>query len=445
MSEKRIGIAAVRVSYTLDLVSYTVDLALAGVQDERSAAGKTSGQRRRRGGRMRNGRAIEILGGAAITGGILLVFVFITTVLGGSLLKFLGMEYESFWSVFLFFIIYYVVDFPIDLLVDALPRALRSIGKLKKDWQETLFYAALDIPINCIVMVAIDFFMDSVSMPFPAIVGFSAALCALNLFLSRKERAKPVRVFLWEQKEGCEVPSRTLLLESLELYCEEEALPMGPDKLKIETEAHGKPAAYTKAGEQWIPRNDLYFSVSHTERWWICAVHNAPIGADIEERGRRVKLKLADRFFTEEERSWLEKNGRTEDHLLELWVRKEAYVKYLGTGIAEGLQSFSVVKDGEYADEIGEGDKAAFCSVLFPEGMRDEDDYPVPLTGSFCTQRQPEGIEIGFLERAAAEQGEEGNGDAGGGAAEGAAEDGRKDSGRGTGQSLEMREKEEQE
>ena len=42
--------------------------------------------------------------------------------------------------------------------------------------------------------------------------------------------------------------------------------------------------------------------------------------------------------------------------LLWLWVRKEAYVKYLGTGIGEGLKSFSVVdinENGEWDQRPG--------------------------------------------------------------------------------------------
>ncbi|MBR5001340.1 MAG: 4-phosphopantetheinyl transferase family protein, partial [Firmicutes bacterium] len=41
---------------------------------------------------------------------------------------------------------------------------------------------------------------------------------------------------------------------------------------------------------------------------------------------------------------------RLREKLLWLWVRKEAYVKYLGTGIGEGLKTFSVVQEGTAGD-----------------------------------------------------------------------------------------------
>lgn len=202
-----------------------------------------------------------------------------------------------------------------------------------------------------------------------------------------------VRVFLWEQKGDDKIPSEVLLMEALQIYCGGRAVSFEPDNVKIERGLHGKPNVCKKEGGRWVLRDDLFFSISHTNRWWACAVYSRPIGADIEERGRRVKEAVAERFFTKEEQQWLLKKGNMQDHILELWVRKEAYVKYLGTGLSEGLWSFSAVRDGMLSGEVGEGDKSTFCGALFPEG------YPIPLTGAFCTRYEPKGIEIGFLER----------------------------------------------
>ena len=32
-----------------------------------------------------------------------------------------------------------------------------------------------------------------------------------------------------------------------------------------------------------------------------------------------------------------------------MWVRKEAYVKYIGSGLAEGLNSFMVIQNGDFS------------------------------------------------------------------------------------------------
>ena len=104
----------------------------------------------------------------------------------------------------------------------------------------------------------------------------------------------------------------------------------------------------------------LSVSVTHTGDWWICAVGETSVGIDAELRNRRVDPKLVRRICTKEELQWLEqelagvpdelRDERTCEKLLWLWVRKEAYVKYLGTGIGEGLKTFSVVQKGTTGD-----------------------------------------------------------------------------------------------
>ncbi len=41
-----------------------------------------------------------------------------------------------------------------------------------------------------------------------------------------------------------------------------------------------------------------------------------------------------------------------EDGFWNLWVMKEAYVKYLGTTLAKGLQQYSMVENGRLRKEI---------------------------------------------------------------------------------------------
>ena len=77
------------------------------------------------------------------------------------------------------------------------------------------------------------------------------------------------------------------------------------------------------------------------------------MGVDAELKDRKVKSSLIRRICSEDEAQWLNEqmDGMAEEQkeewlrqkLLWLWVRKEAYVKYLGTGISEGLKTFSVV------------------------------------------------------------------------------------------------------
>lgn len=118
----------------------------------------------------------------------------------------------------------------------------------------------------------------------------------------------------------------------------------------------------------------VHFSASHSAGWWGCLMAGEPVGFDLEVCREKVGYeKIARRFFAEEECDLILNAGR--EAFFDVWVRKEAYVKYLGSGLAEGLASFSVAENGRlssqvirsrtpcylHACEIGTGVKAAYC------------------------------------------------------------------------------------
>jgi len=140
-----------------------------------------------------------------------------------------------------------------------------------------------------------------------------------------------------------------------------EFLPKIPE-FEIVKAPGGKPLVVDRDGEP-LP---IHVSVTHTGEWWICAVGEHPMGIDVELKCRSVNPSLMRRICSEEERQWLEetmagveekqKKEWLRQKLLWLWVRKEAYVKYLGTGIGEGLKTFSVVEfdgEGNWAEKEG--------------------------------------------------------------------------------------------
>jgi hypothetical protein len=109
---------------------------------------------------------------------------------------------------------------------------------------------------------------------------------------------------------------------------------------------HGKP--YFAAPPL---RDRVHFSVSHSGAHWAALFHDAPVGLDIEDLRIREKMtaermeRIAARFFTEDERAYL--NGDRSDlrtRFFRVWTAKEAYVKYTGGGMSEGLLSFSALE-----------------------------------------------------------------------------------------------------
>lgn len=97
-----------------------------------------------------------------------------------------------------------------------------------------------------------------------------------------------------------------------------------PDSIQIAYTAHGKP--YTDT----VP---LHFSISHTANCVLCAVHTAPIGADIE-KPRLPHTHTIKRVCTADEITFIDRNPT---RFAQVWTRKEAYAKLTGKGIGMGL------------------------------------------------------------------------------------------------------------
>ena len=88
----------------------------------------------------------------------------------------------------------------------------------------------------------------------------------------------------------------------------------------------------------------LHFSLSHSGDYAICSMGAQEVGNDIE-RVRSGKLRVADRFFTEEEKAWLyraELPEEQESRMFRLWTMKESFLKVTGLGMSLSLRDFTV-------------------------------------------------------------------------------------------------------
>ena len=138
----------------------------------------------------------------------------------------------------------------------------------------------------------------------------------------------------------------------------------------------------------------IHFSISHSGRYWAIAFSDSEVGFDIEDftarkHDDRRYMKIAKRFFTDNETYFVEQSyagkvrglearrrklAEAEDKRLEkkgitkeishfeffrIWTRKEAYIKYVGSGLSHGLKTFSTMEQESpdskayYFDDIG--------------------------------------------------------------------------------------------
>ena len=83
------------------------------------------------------------------------------------------------------------------------------------------------------------------------------------------------------------------------------------------------------SGQPVLAGRSAWVSIAHCEDWVACAVHEKPVGIDIEKR-RAVKPGMAQKVCTAEELAWVQEE---ETRFFEVWTAKEAYFKMKGTGI----------------------------------------------------------------------------------------------------------------
>lgn len=136
-------------------------------------------------------------------------------------------------------------------------------------------------------------------------------------------------------------------------------------------------------GKPYLEGNALQFSLSHTAGAVCAAFSGEEVGVDIERRDRRVSSRISERILSAAEKPLV---TSTED-LLQLWVQKEAFLKRLGTGIADDLrgadttlmQDTAALECGEYLLGVsGRGADSAYVRVLsleeflreFSEGLQ---------------------------------------------------------------------------
>ncbi len=108
---------------------------------------------------------------------------------------------------------------------------------------------------------------------------------------------------------------------------------------------HADEIAVTEYGKPWLPQlPDFHFSLSHSENMALCAVSSEPVGCDIEAP-RDYDPKIARRFFHKDECEWLfsHPQGEQRDAFFRLWTCKESFIKALGLGLSQPLDSFVVI------------------------------------------------------------------------------------------------------
>ena len=139
---------------------------------------------------MKKSKIVSVLIGAALFLAVALPVVFLESVIGGFIMKLFGFRYDSMRSVFLFFMVAAVADAPLEILAKALPKAMMSLGWIRKSGSFVLWYV-LDMLFEMMTLAGADLFMDSVRAEAAGLLVVSALSSAITVWLDRKDEDSP--------------------------------------------------------------------------------------------------------------------------------------------------------------------------------------------------------------------------------------------------------------
>lgn len=123
---------------------------------------------------------------------------------------------------------------------------------------------------------------------------------------------------------------------------------------------------YGPGGKPYLKNYPIYFNLSHSGDYVVCAVSEQEVGVDIQEHRKENVERLAKRFFSPRETDVLRacKPEEREALFFDLWAKKEAYGKYTGKGITDSIEEDMLEMTGIDVLHILPGYSIALCRTL---------------------------------------------------------------------------------
>lgn len=129
-----------------------------------------------------------------------------------------------------------------------------------------------------------------------------------------------------------------------------------------------------KDGKPYIlEQPNLHYNLSHSGEYVALVMSDAPVGIDIEKL-RQNQMRLARRFFAEEECQLLLQNW-SDEAFTRMWTRKESYIKACGYGMRMSLAGFSTVESHVRTNEKMNADMLSDDTVYYVESFSINENY----------------------------------------------------------------------
>ena len=109
-----------------------------------------------------------------------------------------------------------------------------------------------------------------------------------------------------------------------------------------------------KNGKPYIDGfNNIFISISHSNKYAVVALDNKPCAIDIEKI-HIVNDRVIKRVLSSKEYDWLYNYNEKEkiyDNFIKLWTMKESFIKINGDSIFSGLNNISLINNNRIIEE----------------------------------------------------------------------------------------------
>jgi 4'-phosphopantetheinyl transferase len=95
----------------------------------------------------------------------------------------------------------------------------------------------------------------------------------------------------------------------------------------------GKPALTNFPG--------IHFNISHSGSWVVCATDTTEVGIDVEQISE-MDLSVSENVFCAVEHQAIITCNNPTDKFFQYWALKESYIKLIGKGLSQPLNSFGI-------------------------------------------------------------------------------------------------------
>ena len=146
-------------------------------------------------------------------------------------------------------------------------------------------------------------------------------------FIDKKKQERIHRFHKWQDKY------RTLIGELLTRMLIMETLKIKNSEIDFYISEFGKP--------ELINYPNFHFNISHSGDWVVCAIHSSKIGVDVEAI-LNIDYTGFENIFLNDEYMKIINHSSPHDLFFEYWTLKESFVKCIGKGLNEPLNSFGL-------------------------------------------------------------------------------------------------------